>query len=177
MRSSSLVITLVASIALACEQGTSGADKPAAPPVSPPATPAPVPSTPARSAPAAEPKTVAQGSAQLKLTGAITKDLRGQIVTCGFTRLDGRAQGGTWAIRSDELDFQIIALTDEELDAPAATLNARQPARISYVFKRKAGKVTAAKDRTVAEIDADLHNVVGPETVHVKGTMTCPPRT
>lgn len=119
---------------------------------------------------------VSQGSAALKLTGAITKDLDGQIVTCGFTRLKGRDQGRTWGIRSEELDFQVIATTDEELASPAAILNVRQPARASYAFKRKAGTVSGAKDGTVTELDADLHNVVGKEVVHVKGTMTCPPR-
>lgn len=142
------------------------------------APPAPTPA-PAATAPVAEPRAgrgVTQGSAALKLTGAVTKDLEGPIVTCGFTHLKGRDQGRTWGIRSQELDFQIIASTDEELLSPAAILNVRKPARAHYVFKRKAGKVTGTKDGTLTEIDADLHNLMGKETVHVKGTMTCPPR-
>jgi hypothetical protein len=116
----------------------------------------------------------ARGTADLVLTGAITQELKGPIVTCGYTRLEGRDQGGTWAIRTEDFDFQIMATSDKDFAEPAAVLNARKPTRISYVFKRKAGKVSAKSDRTVAEIDADLRNVVGKETVHVKGTMTCP---
>ena len=140
------------------------------------------PAAPARSQPASvaepAPKRAApsQGSASLKLTGAITKDLDGPIVTCGFTRVKGREQGRTWGIRSDELDFQVMATTDEELAAPAAILNVRKPTAAHYVFKRKAGEVSGSSDGTVTEIDADLHQIVGKEVVHVKGSMTCPPR-
>lgn len=143
---------------------------------------APVASTsaPPAAAPPAEPRperaAASQGTAALKLTGALTKELEGQIVTCGFTRLKGRDQGRTWSIRSEELDLQVMATTDEELASPAAILNVRQPARANYVFKRKAGKVSGTEDGTVTELDADLHPLMGKDVVHVKGTMTCPPR-
>jgi hypothetical protein len=114
--------------------------------------------------------------ASLVFSGDIAKELSGPVVTCGYTRLDGRSQGGTWAIQTEDFDFQIIALTDEELASPSVILNAKRPAAVSYVYKRRGGKVKAASDRTVAEIDVDLQNVVGRQTVHVKGTLTCPPR-
>jgi hypothetical protein len=63
-----------------------------------------------------------------------------------------------------------------EWDRPTVLLNARRPARLSFARRPGGGTVTVARDRTVAEIDADLKNVVGAEVVHVKGTMTCPPR-
>jgi hypothetical protein len=116
------------------------------------------------------------GTAELVLSGEINQELKGSIVTCGYTRLEGRDQGGTWALRTDDFDFQIMATGDVDFANPVAILNAKKPKRISYVFKRKAGKVTAASDRTVAEIDAELQNVVGKEKVHVKGRMTCPPK-
>jgi len=130
--------------------------------------------TPAKARPAGA--AASQGSAALKLTGAITKDLDGQIVTCGFTRLKGRDQGRTWAIRSEELDFQVFAMTDEELASPTVLLTVRKPARASYTFKGTAGTVKGATDGTVTELDADLDGIVGKEVVHVKGSMTCPPR-
>jgi len=143
-------------------------------PKAPEAAPTPEGTPVAPEANKAEKAGPARGTAELVLTGAITQELKGPIVTCGYTRLEGRDQGGTWAIHTEDFDFQIMATSDEDFAQPAAILNARKPTRISYVFKRKAGKVSAKSDRTVAEIDADLQNVVGKETVHVKGTMTCP---
>lgn len=160
----------------ACEKGEAKPGSGEAPAAS---TPAPA-SAPPVTAPPAEPRAeraaASQGTAALKLTGALTKDLEGQIVTCGFTRLKGRDQGRTWSIRSEELDLQVMATSDEELASPAAILNVRQPVRAHYVFKRKAGKVSGTEDGTVTELDADLHHLMGKEVVHVKGTMTCPPR-
>lgn len=126
---------------------------------------------PSKAAPAA-----GQGEASLTLSGAIEKELTGTIVTCGHTFLDGRNQGGSWAIRTDELDLSVIAMADEDFDKPTVILNARAPQRMSLVHKPGRGTVTAARDRTVATLDTDLKNVVGAESVHVKGTMTCPPR-
>lgn len=178
MHAPSFAIASIFALTLgACEKGggqPEPGEAPAEPVTGTPAAP------PAQTAAATEPPrkraAPSQGSAALKLTGAITKDLEGQIVTCGFTRLKGRDQGRTWAIRSEELDLQVMATTDEELASPAAILNVRKPSPANYVFKRKAGKVSGASDGTVTEVDADLHSIVGKEVVHVKGTMTCPPR-
>jgi hypothetical protein len=184
MRTDSLLALVSASLLLlsAC-----GRDEQTPPPLpAEGALPAEAPANPAVPeaarddiAPVAEKQTgpvPGEGTADLVLTGAIERELKGTIVTCGYTRLDGRDQGGTWAIRSDEFDFQIMATSDEDFAEPAALLNAKQPVRMSFVFKRKNGTVKAARDRTLAEIDADLHHVVGTEKVHVKGTMTCPPK-
>ncbi len=170
---------LVAALLVA---GCSSENKQPAPVAEPPQNeaekPREVPADPEPVKPKAEappPQPVGQGEAALVFTGAIEKELSGKIVTCGYTHLDGKDQGGTWQIPSDEFSFQISVHSDEDWDEPSVIMNVTKPERKSYVLKA-GGKVTAKPDRTVAEIDADLKKVVGSETVHVKGTMTCPPR-
>jgi hypothetical protein len=158
-------------------EAATGAVPPA--PETPAAAPERTPSAPAAPAsPAAGPGSnrPSTGTAELTFSGGVTQKLDGPLVVCGHTFIDGRHQGGTWAVRTDAFDFQIMATTDEEFAEPSVVLNAKQPARKSYVWKRKAGTVSAASDRTVASIDADLHEVVGAGTVHVTGKMTCPAR-
>ncbi len=168
------------SVALALVLGACSSEDAEEPAVSPPRPPSaqprevpPDPETARRPPPGAAPAP-AKGTADLTFTGAVEEKLEGPIVTCGFTRLDGKDQGGTWRVDAGDFTFQIMALTDEELDSPKVIMNVTKPERASYAA-RSSAKVKTARDRTVAEIDAELKNIVGAQTVHVKGTMTCPP--
>lgn len=115
-----------------------------------------------------------EGSADLVFTGALEATATGQVVACGYTSTKGTKDGGTWRVETDAFTFQLMAVTNEELEHPAVILNQRTPTRTSYVWKRKAGTARGAANRTVATIDADLSAIGSTEMVHVKGTMTCP---
>ncbi len=169
-------LPMVALLSLgACSKEERSAE-PAAPVAEAPALPVPTAEPSKASATKPEPESVGRGMADLTLTGAITQQLKGQVVVCGSTFLEGRNQGGSWAIRGDDLDFTIMALGDVDFDAPTVILNVKQPNRVQYVLNRKAGNVSVARDRTLAKIDTDLREIVGTGKVHVKGTMTCPPK-
>lgn len=117
-----------------------------------------------------------KGEADLKLTGAVELALTGEIARCGATFIDGALRGGSWGITTDALTFQIIATSEEELDDPKVVLNLRKPERKSYVLA-KGGKVVTPRDRTVAELDTDLRNIVDKgDVIHVAGKITCPPK-
>lgn len=137
--------------------------------------PDPEPPRPARTREPAV-KGTGTGTAALTFTGAIQAEVTGDVVRCGFTHLKGKDQGGSWQVDAADFKFSIGVHEDTEWDRPLAILNATRPERMSYVYVRGSGPVKAATDRTVAEIDADLKNVVGTQRVHVKGTMTCPAR-
>jgi hypothetical protein len=123
----------------------------------------------------AEP-TPGDGDADVKITGAIETTLAGKIVRCGTTRMEGRLQGGSWRVDDDAIDVAVLALTDEELESPKLVVNVKKPERKSYV-PVPGGKLTTAKDRTVAEIDMDMRNIVSKDDrIHVSGKMTCPPK-
>jgi uncharacterized low-complexity protein len=123
----------------------------------------------------AEP-TPGDGDADVKITGAIETTLTGKIVRCGTTRMEGRLQGGSWRIDDEGIDVAVLALTDEELESPKLVVNVKKPERKSYV-PVPGGKLTTAKDRTVAEIDMDMRNIVSKDDrIHVSGKLTCPPK-
>jgi hypothetical protein len=114
-----------------------------------------------------------QAEVDLTFTGAIEKKLTGPIGICGATFIDGRLQGGNYGIRTDDFEFQVIAVTDEELTSPKSVLNTKGPDRKSFVG-RDTSKISidVAKGAT---IDVELKNIIGPETVKVTGTVTCGP--
>ena len=115
------------------------------------------------------------GTAALTLSGAHA-DAHGRDRGCGFTRREGKDQGATWAIDSDDLAFSIAIHDDAAWDQPTPVLNVRKPTRASYMYRPGTRTVKVAKDLTVAEIDADLKSMDGGAVVHVLGTMTCPAR-
>lgn len=126
-------------------------------------------------APKAPPKpSKFQADVDLTFTGAIEKKLTGPVGICGATFHDGRLQGGNYGVRTDELEFHVTAMTDEELAKPGAILNIKGSDRKSFVARPGAGKTTidVAKGAT---IDVELKNIVGPERVKVTGTVTCGP--
>jgi len=55
-------------------------------------------------------------------------------------------------------------------------VNVRQPKRQSFAMSPKAKNIVTLDKGVKATIDADLKAVVGKETIHVKGTVTCPPK-
>lgn len=114
-----------------------------------------------------------EGTADLTITGAIERRIEGPVVKCGYTRLHGLERGATWAVVNDDFAFQIVVLTDDDFDEPTAVLTTWKPELARYVSQRDSGLITAAADRTVAEIDAELRAVQGKASVHVKGTMNC----
>lgn len=105
----------------------------------------------------------------------MNREIRAAHVLCGSVHIDGHNHGGSWALSTDELVLSIIAMTDEELSAPTVTLQARPPARWIYLMDRGA-TVSAARDRTIAQIDAEFREVGGSRVVQVKGTLKCPPK-
>lgn len=136
-----------------------------------PARDAPKPA-PARDAPRPTP---AAGEVDLAFTGALTRDVHGPVATCGYTdRGDGKIEGGTWKLATDDFELAILATSDAELAAPSVILNVREPERVSYALRGSDG-IKLAADRTVADLDLTLKNIVGSDTVQVKGTITCPP--
>jgi hypothetical protein len=123
-------------------------------------------------APPAQPSKF-QAEVDLTFTGAIENKLTGPVGICGATFIDGRLQGGNYGIRTDDLEFQVIAATDEELTSPKSVLNTKGANRRSFAA-RDTSKIIidVAKGAT---IDVELKNIVGPETVKVTGTVTCGP--
>lgn len=110
----------------------------------------------------------------LTFTGAIENKIAGPVGICGATFLDGKLQGGNYGVRTDDFEFQIVALSDEELSTPSVILNVKGPERKSFVGRKDVGTVAidVAKGAT---IDAELRNITGGDTVHVKGSVTCGP--
>lgn len=115
------------------------------------------------------------GTGDLTLTGAMRRELRGAKVLCGSMRREGRNVGGSWVLSTDELLLRIVAMTDEELAKPTVALQGWPPARWTYVIDRDA-TVGVARDRTMAQLDADFHEAGGTRSVRVKGTLKCPPK-
>lgn len=122
--------------------------------------------------PAGPPKN--QATVDLTLSGAVERKLEGAIGTCGATRKDGKLQGGSYGVRSDDIELQVIALTDDELASPAVVLNLKGAERKSFARRPGQGTVTIDVKRGVT-VDVELKEVVGASTVRVVGTVTCGP--
>ncbi|MDQ3365143.1 MAG: hypothetical protein M3680_06925 [Myxococcota bacterium] len=115
-----------------------------------------------------------QAEVDLTFTGALEKKFTGPVGICGATFIDGRLQGGNYGIKTDELEFQIMALTDDELSKPGAWLNIAGPDRKSFVLRREPSKITIDVVKG-ATFDVELKSIAGAETVKVTGTVTCGP--
>jgi hypothetical protein len=170
--------TVVLLVALAAcsdkKQEPAPASAPSAAPQPPPAEPAPAPKKPA-TPPPSDPAT-GHATAAITLTGVVDKKLEGQIATCGQTAIKGKPEGMSVHIDTPELELAILATTEKELADPKVIVNVRQPKRQSFaMYPGKKNTVTLDKG-VKATIDADLKAVVGKETIHVKGTVTCPPK-
>ncbi len=115
-----------------------------------------------------------QGTVDLTLSGAVERKLEGAIGTCGATRRDGKLQGGSYGVRSDDVELQVIALTDDELASPAVVLNLKGAERKSFGRRPGQGTVTVDVERGVT-LDVELKEIVGTGMVRVVGTVTCQP--
>jgi hypothetical protein len=115
-----------------------------------------------------------EATVDLTFSGALERKFTGPVGICGATFIDGKLQGGNYGVRNDDLEFQILAATNEELAAPTVLLNTKGEGRMSFVRRPGQGSVTIDIERG-ATIDAELKNIVGPQTVRVTGSVTCGP--
>lgn len=115
-----------------------------------------------------------EATVDLTLTGAIDKKFQGAVGICGATFIDGRLQGGNYGVRTDELEFQILAMTDKDLAKPTLILNLHGKDRKSFVGKSD-GKNVQIDVSKGATIDAVLKSMGGADTVKVTGSITCGP--
>lgn len=117
-----------------------------------------------------------QAEVDLTFTGAFEKKLTGPIGVCGATFIEGRIQGGNYGIRTEDFEFQVLAVSDEELAKPGVVLNIKKPTRESFLLDRKdAANKIAIDVAKGATVDVRLASMTNKTTVRVTGTITCNP--
>lgn len=120
--------------------------------------------------------TPGDATVDLVFAGDVTATLKGTAGRCG-----GVTGGFSVTIQSAELgvnpsfELAMVILGEEDWEKPPTVMNLKEGDKKSYVWKKTTGAVTAARDRSRADFDVLLTNVVGTETVTVKGSVLCPP--
>jgi hypothetical protein len=114
-----------------------------------------------------------EATVDLTFTGAIEQKFEGPVGICGATYYEGKLQGGNYGIRTDDFEFQIMAMTDDELAKPGLLLNAKNPRR-SFLGRGDGKNVQIDVDKG-ATVDAVLKDMESKDTIAVKGTISCGP--
>jgi len=118
--------------------------------------------------------TTSKNDVDLTFTGDIDVTLKGKAGTCG-----GIEGGASFQVRSEELgvepsfELAVAILGEEDWAKPPTVLNVKTGDKKSYVWKKTEGTVTAQRDRSRADFDVTLANVVGGGSVTVKGSIVC----
>ncbi len=156
------VVPVVALLSLAaCGGGTPSASPSPTPPVT---TTSAVPTT---AAPA-----TGQGHAVLTFTGAFAKTVDEMGEFC-FYYYPSERKGVAYRVGERGADGYDLTASDDEGNGRAIALLNTPSA--SYGGDARRGRITLALDGSRAELDLDLKQAAGTATVHLKGTITCPP--